>query len=75
MTVLEDIPKNTFRDLQDHMTETGVTDNHVFPLIKAVARSYLKIRMHHIGKEFNQLTMKNARCRKKLSKLVLFKNQ
>ena len=66
---------NTFPDIHYHMSQTGVTDNHVFLLIKAVARNYLKIRMHHIAKEFNQNMLKHDRVRKRLSKLILFKNQ
>ena len=75
-SVLEDIDINTtFSDLYGHMTETGVTENHVFLLIKSVTRNYLKIRMHHMAKEANQSRMKNDRVRKIMNKLVLFKNQ
>ena len=74
--MLEDIEvNNTFVELHEHMRETGVTDNHVFLLIKSVTRNYLKIRMHQIAKEANQTRIKNERIRKKINKLVLFKNQ
>ena len=62
-SVLEDININTtFRDLDGHMTETGVTENHVFLLIKSVTRNYLKIKMHHMAKEANQSRMKNEQA-------------
>ena len=76
MAVMTDIPlETTFSDLQEHMTETGVLDNHVVLLIKSVAKNYLKIRMHHIAKEFNQMMMKNERCRKHYSRLIVQKHQ
>ena len=67
----------TFIDLNDHMKESGVLDmdNHVLLLIKSLSRNFLKIRMHHVAKEFNQSMIKNNRVRKKFNKLVLFKNQ
>ena len=75
-SVLADIPvKTTFTSIHFHMAQTGVTDNHIYLLIKAVARNYLKIRLLHIAKEFNQKMLKHDRVRKKLSKLLLFKNQ
>ena len=64
---------NTFPDIHYHISQTGVTDNHVFLLIKAVTRNYLKIRLHHIAKDKNML--KHDRVRKMLSELILFKNQ
>ena len=57
------------------MTETGVTDNHVYLLIKAVAGNFLKIRILIIVKEFNDNMLKHDRVRKKLFKLISFKNQ
>ena len=55
IAVMIDLPmQNTFSDLQEHMTETGVLDNHVVLLIKAVIKNYVKISMHHIAKENNQ---------------------
>ena len=74
--VLADTPLDSaFTDIHFHMRETGVTDNHVYLLIKAVTRNYLRIRMHHLAKEYNQNLLKHNRVRKKLSKLILFKNQ
>ena len=76
LAVLEDIPLDkTFAELDGHMTETGVTDNHVFLLIKSETRNYLKIRMHHLAKEANQTRIKNDRVRKWMNRLVVNKNQ
>ena len=76
LSVLEDINiSSIFVDLEEHMLEQSIMDNHVLLLVKAVARSYVKIRMHHIAKEFNESIVKNDRVRKKLTKLVLFKHQ
>lgn len=63
-----------FRELDDHMVDTAVNENHVFGLIKAIAKSYCKIRFYHLGKEYNQ-SLIGKRVRKKLSKLVLFNHQ
>ena len=76
MAVLEDIPLGkTFADLDEHMTETGVTDNHVYLLIKSLTRNYFKIRMHHLAKEANQTRIKNDNVRKWMNRLVVNKNQ
>ena len=76
LSVLENIKINmVFVELEEHMTEQAVLDNHVFLLIKAVARNYIKIRMHHFAKEYNDGLIKHDRVRKKLSKVVLFKHQ
>lgn len=74
-SVLEDIPlSHIFTELDDHMKETDVTDNHVFQLIKAVCKSYCKVRIFHLGKRMTEKLAKD-KVRKKLSKLILFKNQ
>ena len=65
----------TLTELHEHMTETGVLDNHIYILIKSVTRNYIKIRMHHMAKEANQTRIKNERIRQKMNKLILFKNQ
>ena len=76
LSVLQDLDsEKTFPELRDHMTDTAVTENHVFLLIKSIARNYIKIRMHHLAKEFNNNTVKNGRVRKRMRKLILFKNQ
>ena len=74
-SVLGDIPLEImFPELDTHMKENDVTENHVFQLIKAVCRNYCKVRMYHLGK---QMTAKIAKdkIRKNLSKLILHKHQ
>ena len=76
MSVMNDLDHSQiFDELKDHMTDTGVTENHVFLLTKSVSRNYIKIRMHHLGKNHNERILKNNRMRKKMTKLILFKNQ
>ena len=66
---------NVFPELNTHMIDTPVTENHTFMLIKAVARNFLKSRMHHLAKKMNQNLVRNDRVRKKLTKLIHFKGQ
>ena len=63
-----------FRELDDHMVETAVNDNHIFGLIKLIAKSYCKVRFYHLGKEYSK-KLTGERVRKKLNKLILFKHQ
>ena len=63
-----------FPDLNDHILEQAVVDNHVFPLIKNVSKTYSKIRMYHLGKTMSD-KITGERVRKKFTKLILFKNQ
>ena len=66
--------KTIFRDLDDHMTDTAVNENHVFGLVKTISKNYGSIRMYHLGKEFTQ-NLTGVKVRKKMKKLVLFKHQ
>ena len=43
--------KQVFTNLEDHMLDCTVTENHIFLLIKVVAKTYCKIRLYHLGKE------------------------
>ena len=63
-----------FPELNSHMMETAVMDNHVFQLVKSVARNYSKVRMHHLGKEYSAKAT-GVKIRSKLSRLVVFKHQ
>ena len=63
-----------FTDLTLHMMELPVTDNHVFELVKKVAKSYSKVRFYHMGKEYSD-KVTGQKVRKKLYKLIHFKNQ
>ena len=60
LAVLEEIVrKKPFPQLDDHMLESPVNNNHVYQLIKSVIKSFVRIRFHHLGKEANQLMLKN----------------
>ena len=63
-----------FRELGDHMLDCSLQDNHIFVLIKTIAKCYCKIRLPHLGKLATE-NISDAKIRKKLSKLVLFKHQ
>ena len=63
-----------FRELDDHMRECSFEDNHVFSLIKLVSKCYSKVRFHHLASE-KSLKLKGKNIRRRLSKLILFKNQ
>ena len=74
-TVLSGIDSaNIFKDLDEHMLDTPVTDNHTFSLTKTISQCYSKVRLYHLGKETTEKRDKN-KVRKKLNKLVLFKHQ
>ena len=64
----------TFRDLDEHMLDTTVTDNHTLKLIKTISTCYSKIRLYHLGKSCTDKLSSN-KVRKKLSKIVLFEHQ
>ena len=66
--------KRLFTCLDFHLFDSSPTCNHVILLIKCCIESYLKIRMHHIGKMFNE-KVSGQKIRNKFCKLVLFKNQ
>ena len=66
---------NVFSDLNEHMLESSFTEeNHIFTLIKTIAKCYCKVRLYHLGKE-EAAKLTGQKIRKKLSKLILFKNQ
>ena len=64
----------SFEELNEHMFDTTVTDNHTHKLIKAISTCYSKIRFYHLGKCYTE-KLYNNKVRKRLSKLVLFKHQ
>ena len=68
---------SVFRELDDHMVDSAIGEDHVFALMKIIAKCYCKIRLYHLGKEVTQKSS-GLKVRKKLdkiSKLVLFKHQ
>lgn len=58
----------------DHMFDFPLDHNHVYWLIEYLASCYVKIRMHHLTRSFNEKVSGRA-IHKKLSKLVLFSHQ
>ena len=63
-----------FPELHEHMIDTSDTDNHIFQLVKEVAKCYCKITLHHLAKQTTQAET-GLSVGKKLSKLVLFTHQ
>ena len=75
ISVLQNIDiSKVFQELKSHIFDSEVENNHVFTLIKTIAKSYCKIRLHHLGKQCTQ-KLTGTLIRKKLSKHVLFKHQ
>lgn len=72
--VLEKTGDRVFSCLDSHMLDTEPENNHVFALIKAITRAYVKVRMKHLVKQHNA-RITGRYIRKKMHKLVLFKNQ
>ena len=66
--------KTILGELDNHMVETALNDNHIFGLIKLIAKSYCKVRFYHLGKECRQ-QLTGERVRKKLNKLILLGHQ
>ena len=72
---MEDLPMaNIFPELNAHMMEMAVTDNHVFQLVKSVTKNYCKVRMYHLGREYSD-KVTGEKVRRRLTKLIHFKNQ
>ena len=64
-----------FRELDDHMRDTAVNDNHVYSLIKTILQTLLlQSQVIPFGKEVTA-KLHGKKIRKKLSKLILFNNQ
>ena len=64
----------TFKELDEHMLDTTVNDNHVFKLIKTVSKCYCKVRLYQLGKTITEMST-ITKVRKKLNKSVLFEHQ
>ena len=63
-----------FPELHEHIIDTSATDNHIFQLVKEVAKCYSKIILHNLAKQTTQAES-GLSVRKELSKLVLFTHQ
>ena len=59
--------RNLFPELNAHIMGLAVEDNHIFPLIKKVSKTYSKTRLYLLVK----VTSENVR--KKLTKLFFLK--
>ncbi len=63
-----------FTELNNHMFDTPVNENHIFSLIKLIVKCYCKVRLYHLGKEATA-RLHGKIVRETLSKLVLFNHQ
>ena len=74
IATLQNLNTKIFRQLDDHVLDCAIDENHVCHLVKLVAKSYATIKFHHLGKTMND-AKEAQKIRKKLSKLILFKHQ
>ena len=73
--ILDEInPPVVFVGLRDHMLDHSISENHVFQLVKLIAKSYSRVILFHLGKEFSSESI-GEKIRKKYGKLIHFKNQ
>ena len=73
--VLEEaVNKDVFLCINNHMFDSTPDNNHLFSLIKCVAKCYLKIRMHHLAKE-QTAKVRGENIRRTLTKRILFSGQ
>ena len=63
-----------FTELDHHLFDSPVGENHVVQLIKSIIKSYCKVKFYHLGKNTTE-NSSGAKIRKKLNKLVLFNHQ
>ena len=58
-SVLSNINKtNIFPELDEHMLDTTVDDNHTFILVKTISKCYSKVRFYHLGKSITEQQLK-----------------
>ena len=64
-----------FPTLKQHLFDSNATvQNHYVVLISEIVKSFLNVRSHHVAKTFSEQCC-GTRIRRKLTKLVHFKNQ
>ena len=63
-----------FKELEYHMFDTTVEENHIHTLIKSIIKCYCKVRLYHLGREATE-NLCGDKIRTKLHKLVLFNHQ
>jgi hypothetical protein len=74
ITVMQEVPRNLFCEFQNHFSSTYHDGNsHYTSLIRAICRTFLTLRLHHIAKTTNATDM--LPIRQKLTKTILFMNQ
>ena len=64
---------NTFSNFDNHVESSSLATSHRHQMIKKVVFCYISMRLKHLCKEKNENT--DVKVRRKLCKLVLFKNQ
>ena len=73
--VLEEaVNKDVFSSINNHMFDSTPDNNHLFSLIKCIAKCFLKIRMHHLAKE-KTAEVRGENIRRTLTKTILFSGQ
>ena len=65
---------NLFSNLNKHMFDTDVENNHILKLIKLISSNYSKIRLHYLVK-LETKSSHGINIRQKLTKIILFKHQ
>ncbi|KAL3186227.1 hypothetical protein MRX96_027953 [Rhipicephalus microplus] len=70
----QSLEKRWFSQLEQHLFDVDVLDNHIYNLSKQVLELYIKIRLHHMTKERSRELVKD-KVRSLLSRLVIFRNQ
>ena len=60
--------RNLIPELNAHIMDLAVEDNHIFPLIKKFSKIYSKIRQYHLV-EITSEKATGENVRKKLTKL------
>ena len=63
-----------FQELDYHLFDSPIGDNHVIRLIKNAIKYYSKVKFYHLGKKANN-DASGEQIKKKISKLILFKHQ
>ena len=74
LSVTEEVLSNTsavFLELYFHMFDTEPYDNHIIQLVKNIAQEYIKIRLHHWGKQYTA-SLTEKKIRQDLTKQILF---
>ena len=73
-SVLHDLAGTVFNDIQSHMFDSDINDNHIYQLIKRISKKYSRMRMFHLGKEFKTRHL-GKNIRNTLSRLIVNKHQ